>query len=86
MHSEKTRLKKCMMIMIIIIITEKIFTKKGDVGMAKCFSKSTETRDELLTICNPMSRCLSVPDTTSLPPEPSSILYYLKLNSDTGTK
>ena len=25
--------------------------------MAKCFSKSMETRDELLTTCNPMSRC-----------------------------
>ena len=25
--------------------------KKGDVGMAKCFSKSMETRDELSTTC-----------------------------------
>ena len=36
--------------------------------MAKRFSKSTETRDELSTTCNPIviSRCLSVPDATSL--------------------
>ena len=27
-HSEKTRMKKCMMIMIIIIISEKPFTSK----------------------------------------------------------
>ena len=33
--------------------------------MAKYFSKSTETRDELSTI-NLMSRCLSSPDATSL--------------------
>ena len=41
--------------------------KKGDVGMAQCL-KSTETRDELSTTCNPkiMSRCLSAPDATSL--------------------
>ena len=43
--------------------------KKRDVGMAKHFSKCTETRDELSTTCNPkvMSRCLSAPDATSLP-------------------
>ena len=43
--------------------------KKGDVGMAKRFSKSTETRDELSTMCNPkvMSRCLSTPDATHWP-------------------
>ena len=37
---------------------------KGDVGMAKLFAKSTETRDELSTTCNQkvMSRCLSTPD------------------------
>ena len=36
--------------------------------MAKRFSKSTEIMDELSTTCNPkiMSRCLSVPDATSL--------------------
>ena len=36
--------------------------------MAKHFSKSTETKDVLLTTCNPqvMSRCLSMPDATSL--------------------
>ena len=34
------------------------------VGVAKHFSKSTETRDELSTTCNSkgMSRCLSAPD------------------------
>ena len=26
--------------------------KKGDVGVTKCFSKSTEIRDELSTTCN----------------------------------
>ena len=57
---EKTRLKKCL-IMIIMIINE-----KGDVGMAKCCSKSTETRDELSTTCILNKRCLSVPDATSL--------------------
>ena len=31
-----------------------------------------------------MSRCLSAPDATSLPPEPSLIFYYLKLNSGIG--
>ena len=48
--------------------------EKGDVGMAlfqgrlNASLKSTETRDELSTTCNPkvMSRCLSVPDATSL--------------------
>ena len=42
--------------------------KKEDVGMAKRFSKSMETREELSTNCNPevMSRCLSAPDATSL--------------------
>ena len=36
--------------------------------MAKRSSKSTETREELSTTCNPkvMSRCLSAPDATSL--------------------
>ena len=42
--------------------------EKGDVGMAKCFTKKYGTRDELSTTCNPkvMSRCLSAPDATSL--------------------
>ena len=42
--------------------------KKEDVGMVKSFSKSTETREELSTTCNPkvMSRFLSAPDATSL--------------------
>ena len=36
--------------------------------MAKCFSKSTETREEISTTCNPngMSRCLSAPNATCL--------------------
>ena len=29
-------------------------------------AKRTETRDELSTTCNPMSRCLSAPDATPL--------------------
>ena len=38
--------------------------KKGDVGMANASLKSTETRDELSTTCNPkvMLGCLSMPD------------------------
>ena len=40
--------------------------KKGDVGMAKHFSIFTETRDELATTCQPMSRYLLAPDATSL--------------------
>ena len=36
--------------------------------MEKASLRSTETRDELSTTCNPkvMSRCLSAPDATSL--------------------
>ena len=36
--------------------------------MVKRFSKKNRTMEELSTICNPkvMSRCLSVPDATSL--------------------
>ena len=54
--------------------------------MANASLKSTKTRDELSTTCNPkvMSRCLSASDATSLPPEPSLILYYPKLNSGIG--
>ena len=39
--------------------------------MDKRSQKSTDTRDELLTTCNPkvMSRYLSAPDATSLPQE-----------------
>ena len=60
---------------------------KGDVEMAKHFSNSTGTRDELsitlylqseINFCS--VRMPSMPDATSLPPEPSSILYYLELN------
>ena len=38
-------------------------------GWLSASLKSTETRDELSTTCNPkvMSRCLSVPDATSSP-------------------
>ena len=52
--------------------------------MVTRFSKSTETRKELSTTCNPkvMSRCLSAPDATSL----HHCLYYLKLNSGVGHK
>ena len=49
------------------VITEKPFTsklKKGDINTSL---KSTETREELSTNCNPkvMTRCLSTPDATS---------------------
>ena len=50
--------------------------KKGDVGMAKRFSKSTETRDRASTTCNPifvLSGCLSMPDATSLHHIPTSL-------------
>ena len=42
--------------------------KKGDVEWLNDSLKSTETRDELSTTCNPKvrSRCLSAPDSTSL--------------------
>ena len=64
----------------------KTFTSKMKKEMQGWLNASlnTETRDELSTTSNPkvMSRCLSAPDAiyipTSLPPEPSSILYYLK--------
>ena len=43
--SEKTSMKKLMMMKMIIIITEKPLTmKKGDVGMAKQFSKKYENK------------------------------------------
>ena len=46
--------------------------EKGDVGMAKRFSKNYGNKDELSTTCNPkvmsrcLLRCLSEPDATSL--------------------
>ena len=40
--------------------------KKGDVGMAKRFSKKYRNKGWASTTCNPMSRCLSAPDATSL--------------------
>ena len=42
--------------------------KKGDVGIAKCFSKKYRNKGCASTTCNPKvtSRCLSVPDATSL--------------------
>ena len=45
--------------------------------------KDTETRDELSTTGNlkVMSRCLSAPDATSLPPEPSLMLCYRALDT-----
>ena len=52
---------------------------KKDVGMAKRFSKNTETRDELLTTCSPISRCLLAPDATSLPQEQALKLIWFQL-------
>ena len=40
--------------------------KKGDVGMAKRFSKKYGNKGWASTTWNPMSRCLSAPDATSL--------------------
>ena len=40
--------------------------KKGDVGMAKRFSKKYGNKGWASNTCNPMSRCLSAPDATSL--------------------
>ena len=42
--------------------------EKGEVGMAKRFSKKYGNKEELSTTCNPkaMSRCLSAPDATSV--------------------
>ena len=65
-HSEKTRLKKLiMMILKMIIINNE---KKEMWGWLNASLNSTETIEELSTTCNPkvMSRCLSAPDATSL--------------------
>ena len=53
------------------LVTEKPFTskwKKEMEGWLNASLKSTETRDELSTTCNPkvISRCLSAPGATSL--------------------
>ena len=40
--------------------------KKGDVRMAKRFSKKYGNKGWASTTCNSMSRCLSAPDATSL--------------------
>ena len=40
--------------------------KKGDVGMAKHFSKKYGNKGCASTTCNSMSKCLSAPDATSL--------------------
>ena len=65
-------------------------------GWLNASLQSTETRNELSTtlylqseIIKVMSRCLSAPDAASLtplPPEASSIFYYLELNSALDTK
>ena len=49
--------------------------KKGDVGMAKRFSKKYGNKGWHSTTCNPMSRCLSVPDAT--PHEAGKVLQLL---------
>ena len=62
--------------------------KKGDVGMVKRFSKKYGNKGSAFNYLQsenyvkiPVSACY-IP--TSLPPEPSSIFYYLKLNSGVG--
>ena len=75
------------------IITEKKITskwKKEMRGWLNTSLKSTETRKELSTTCNlnksyvkmPVSAWCYIP--TSLPPKPSTIFYYPKLNSSIG--
>ena len=63
--------------------------KKGDVGMAKCFSKKYGNKVWAFNYLQsesyvkmPVSAWCYIP--TSLPPELSSRLYYLKLNSGIG--
>ena len=83
-NSEKTSQKK-LMIMIIIIITEKPFTsieKKEMLGWLNTSLKSTATSDELQLPAILCQDACQLP--TSLPQEPSSLLYYLALNSGLG--
>ena len=52
-----------------LLYNRKTFTskwKKGDVGMAKRFSKKYRNKGWASTTYDPMSRCLSVPDATSI--------------------
>ena len=51
--------------------------KKGDVGMAKRFSKKYGNKGRASTTCNPMSRCLSAPDATSLHPASRTIVNII---------
>ena len=51
-YSEKTHPKN-LMIMLIIITTNRLVNEKRDVGILNAFLKSTETRDELSTTFNP---------------------------------
>ena len=41
-----------------------LVNEKGAVGLAKHFSKSTETRDELSTTCNPNKSYVKIPVST----------------------
>ena len=63
--------------------------KKGDVGMVKRFSKKYGNKGRAFNYLQfesyvkmPVSAWCYIP--TSLPQEPSSIFYYLKLNSGIG--
>ena len=63
--------------------------KKGDVGIAKRFSKKYGNKGWAFNYLQsesyvkmPVSAWCYIP--TSLPPEPLSIFYYLKLNSGIG--
>ena len=58
--------------------------KIEDVGMANTSLKSTETRDELLTTCNPMSRCTSAPDATAHFTASRTIVNTRKMVPTTG--
>ena len=62
---------------------------KGDVGMAKHFFLKVRKQGmtyQLSCTCNPNKSYVKIPDTswyvpTLLPPEPSSIFYYLELKN-----
>ena len=69
LNTFKTELARLVMGTIFLVITNNrnniyCLMKKGYVGMAKHFSKKYGVR--ILTTCNPMSRCLSALDATSL--------------------
>ena len=83
--------RKCGMLTV-MSITEKtllVNEEKKDVGMVECFSKKYGNKGRAFNYLQsdsyvkmPVSASCYIP--TSLPPVPSSIIYYLKLNSGVG--